>query len=69
MKERWGWWVCNALDTTTADDVNWCEELFGCPNSAGRWFYEFQSNKIYFKKKEDAIWFELRWTKSTISQK
>jgi hypothetical protein len=60
MKERWGWWVCEAT-TEDPDDFDWCEEIFGCPSPTGRWFYEFQGNKYYFKNKTDAAWYELRW--------
>lgn len=63
MKERWGWWVCEALDLDSdPEDFDWCEETFGCPSSNGRWFYEFQSNKFYFKNQNDAAWYELRWS-------
>jgi hypothetical protein len=63
VKERWGWWVCEA--TANPDDFDWCEEVFGCPSSNGRWFYEFQGDKFYFKNKNDALWYELRWTGKT----
>ena len=61
MTERWGWWICESMDEGP-EDFDWCEEVLGCPSANGRWFYEFQSNKFYFKNKKDAMWFELRWS-------
>lgn len=63
MIHRWGWWVCEATAITEdPDDFEWCGELFGTPSANGRWFYEFQSNKFYFKYEADAMWFELKWS-------
>ena len=59
MKYSWGWWICHAK-IDDVDDYEWCEKTFG-QSKTSNWFYQQASNDFYFKKKEHAIWFELRW--------
>jgi hypothetical protein len=51
-----GVWVSRDFESREAK-LNWCEETF----KTDTWWYHFADSTLYFKRKKDLMWFNLRF--------
>jgi hypothetical protein len=63
MKFWHGWWRVRDNQSDSFDNLDWCEKMFGPRNANGRWFWhtEVIPPEFYFRNKDDALMYMLRW--------